>query len=224
LGDPRFETVEVGGRCVLLPPLVAAPGGSFKMGSRRLAVLGLTLRGFKAAQDEMPRHTVTLPPFYIGRYPVTNAEYACFIEGGGYEDDAYWPTAAARAWLRGEEAGESGIVRQWLEVWRRLQVDTASMLRQLERSGATPRQLAAFRTMAGMTEDELRAVLQDEVAERSRVQPAYWDDAQFNGPSQPVVGVTWFEALAYTRWLEQQLNVTAHGSLILKSTQGNAVY
>jgi formylglycine-generating enzyme required for sulfatase activity len=207
LGDPRFEAVEAAGDRVLLPPLVAVPGGSFKMGSRRLAVAALALRGFTAARDEMPRHTVTWPPFYIGRYPVTNAEYACFIAAGGYEDAAYWPTAAARAWLRGEEAGESGAVRQWLELWRRLQADTASTLRQLERSGVTPRLLESAKVVAGMTEDELRAALQDQVAERSRVQPAYWDDARFNGPSQPVVGVTWFEALAYTRWLEKQLNV-----------------
>jgi formylglycine-generating enzyme required for sulfatase activity len=32
-------------------------------------------------------------------------------------------------------------------------------------------------------------------------QPEFWDDRQWNVPNQPVVGVTWHEALAYTRWL-----------------------
>ena len=34
-----------------------------------------------------------------------------------------------------------------------------------------------------------------------RRQPEYWDDDTLNNPSQPVVGVTWYEAAAYAAWL-----------------------
>ena len=31
--------------------------------------------------------------------------------------------------------------------------------------------------------------------------PRFWDDPAFNGPRQPVVGVSWFDAVAYCDWL-----------------------
>jgi eukaryotic-like serine/threonine-protein kinase len=43
--------------------LVSIPGGTFMMGDRR------------HHQDEQPIHQVTLPPFYMGKYPITQAQY-----------------------------------------------------------------------------------------------------------------------------------------------------
>jgi formylglycine-generating enzyme required for sulfatase activity len=41
--------------------------------------------------------------------------------------------------------------------------------------------------------------------------PHYWYDPRFNNPSQPVVGVTWHDAVTYTTWLTRTL--TAEGRL-----------
>jgi iron(II)-dependent oxidoreductase len=50
------------------PGMVRIPGGTFVMGSSR----GLA--------DERPAHQVTLKSFWIDRRPVTNAEFAAFLE------------------------------------------------------------------------------------------------------------------------------------------------
>jgi formylglycine-generating enzyme required for sulfatase activity/energy-coupling factor transporter ATP-binding protein EcfA2 len=38
-----------------------------------------------------------------------------------------------------------------------------------------------------------------------RDRPFWWGDRSWNSPLQPVVGLTWFEALAYCAWLTEQL-------------------
>jgi formylglycine-generating enzyme required for sulfatase activity len=144
LGDPRLSETVVNGQRMLLPPFVEIPVGAFWMGSGwRETVITWLNTGALLWSDESPRHKVELPTFYIGQYPVTNAEYECFVKARGYEDERWWRSQAAREWLK-----------------------------------AT-----------------------------TRNRPDYWNDALCNNPSQPVVGLTWFEANAYCAWLDKGFQV-----------------
>jgi len=94
-------------------------------------------------------------PYGIGKYPVTNAQYARFVAAGGYENPDYW---SAEGWA-----------------WRTGVYDSQA-----------PK--------------EYQGWLSQRPSEK-RHQPFYWDDAQWNNPLFPVVGVSWFEAEAYCQWL-----------------------
>ncbi len=85
------------GKQVILPPMVKIAGGEAKTGSGFWDVV--LRRGFG---DEFPRHKVVLTDYAIGRFPVTNAEYDCFMKAGGYKDERYW-TEGGRNWRRGEK-------------------------------------------------------------------------------------------------------------------------
>ena len=70
--DQSFEYTRWGdieAPLLIEPEMVYVPGGSFQMGKE----LGT------AGSDAYPVHTVTLSSFYIGKYPVTQAQYQAVI-------------------------------------------------------------------------------------------------------------------------------------------------
>jgi formylglycine-generating enzyme required for sulfatase activity len=76
LGDPRFRA---DAWYLLAEPLlgfVEIPAGPFLMGSNKA-------HDPDAVYDELPQHEVTLPRYFIGRYPVTVAQFRAFVEGSG---------------------------------------------------------------------------------------------------------------------------------------------
>jgi formylglycine-generating enzyme required for sulfatase activity len=57
---------------------VHLPGGTFAMGSEN------------GGKDALPVHRVTLSPFSISRFPVTNAEYASYVQETGKRPPVHW--------------------------------------------------------------------------------------------------------------------------------------
>jgi formylglycine-generating enzyme required for sulfatase activity len=124
LGDSRPDVV-----CEI-PHMITIPAGPFLMGSDK------TVDG-QAAGDEQPQHTLSLPAYAIGKYPITVAQYRRFVAAGGYRERAYWTDAG---WQQKEK-------ESWTE-------------------------------------------------------PAYWQDVRWTIPNHPVVGISWYEAVAYCNWLK----------------------
>lgn len=65
-----------------IPPTVLIPAGSFWMGSYP--------DDAEAHDNERPRRKITLPEYQIGRYPVTNAQYAAFVRATGHSPPGHW--------------------------------------------------------------------------------------------------------------------------------------
>jgi len=94
------------------------PGGRFMLGAAPDAPF--------VFDNEQWAHERTVEPFRIARAPVTNAEYAAFVEDGGYADDRWWSEDGG-AWRDRAEArhpvywrrdGDGWAVRQFNRIVR----------------------------------------------------------------------------------------------------------
>ncbi|TEU14814.1 MAG: hypothetical protein E3J21_14810 [Anaerolineales bacterium] len=151
LGDPRPG---VGLREDGLPDIVwcEVPAGLFIMGTQKEDIPAL-LEKYGGEREwyewETPQHQPNLSAYSIGKYPVTNAQCAAFVQDGGYRNDEWWKEAIS----------------------------------------------AAYWSPAGF-----KGYLDDE----PRTGPATYGGV-FELPNHPVVGVSWYEAVAFCRWLTERL-------------------
>lgn len=145
LGDPRPEVMTVDGMLFCL-----VPAGPFYMGSDKG-------EDPEAEPAELPLHVVELPRFFIGRSPVTQAQFDEFVQAGGYTAERYWGEARAAGRWKDDQV-------------RRQSVD--------------------------FSKGEVKII--DEWARKPRSFGEPWDLG-----NHPVVGISWYEALAFTRWLTE---------------------
>ncbi len=120
-GDPRLDP--------LRPPMCRVPLGPFRMGTDPVEVAALARRyGVPEAwfRKSTPQHEVELDAYEIGRFPVTEGEYAAFAsEVGGVELPPHWPASGPPRWRSSHPVhslswGAISLYVEWLSEKTRL--------------------------------------------------------------------------------------------------------
>ncbi len=188
LGDPRLAIRRGPLGPYVEPSMVLVPGGPCPI-------------GWAGEEESSPVTTVDLAPFALGRHAVTNAEYACFLDSGGYDDPRWWPTTAARRWLRGLDTRHGH--RAHLELLARMLTEQDLLDRQLE-GVLSPAERDELLEYCGADPGRRARLAAQRYPDEKLRTPEHWTDPRLNGPNQPVVGVSQYEATAYTLWLAEQ--------------------
>ncbi|MEV6303408.1 SUMF1/EgtB/PvdO family nonheme iron enzyme [Actinoplanes sp. NPDC051861] len=178
LRDPRFFGAD-GQRIAPDLSLVVVPGSTGRVGTDE----PLPQREPKRVPSSSPVE-VTVTPFEVSRFPVTNQEYRLFLEAGGYHDPRWWAGAEAARWRTQDADFVDELVRLWEE---RKNLDFGKEFRERE-----------FARYAGESQRVARRIMR-------RDRPLFWEDARFDLPTAPVVGVNLWEAQAYCRWFQERL-------------------
>jgi iron(II)-dependent oxidoreductase len=99
------------------------PGGTFRLGAGDNEPF--------VFDNEKCAHAVELRPFALSRTPVTQAEFAAFVDDGGYQDDRLW-SDEGRSWRREtpalkpiywERQGSGRWLRRDFDAWVPLEPD-----------------------------------------------------------------------------------------------------
>jgi formylglycine-generating enzyme required for sulfatase activity len=198
MGDPRFtgHRNAKGDYEYLVPPLIEIPAGLHRIG-----------RDNPVHTYEGPQHHVELDAFHIAQFPVTNAEWRCFMEARGYDDESWWVTEAARQWRRGETTHVARTV-QWRAFRQMLRENPDYLERKLATGELSDKAADDHRLARDSSDEDFEEHLKTDFRGGRHLEPRRWRDRNFSNPLQPVVGICWYEALAYCAWLSAQTRET----------------
>ena len=147
-------------------------------------------------------HEVPVPAFRLAERCVTNAEFAAFVDAGGYENRALWSHEGWR-WLEGN--------KKWLADPANAGVDETSASRAGRNVRAPRYWVSADPTSADPKSpaERSRGDLGSADAGVSGWLELWFDSRRPLRPDAPVTHVTWYEAEAYCAWVGGRLPTEA---------------
>lgn len=180
--------------------MIKIPGGIFEMGGDQPEGFENMPQTALPQGDELPKHQVKISDFWIDEHEVTNAEFKAFVDATGYITIAERPI-------------------DWEELKKQLPPDTPRPSEENLLPGSLVFHYANKLAPKSNLENWW-----------SFVRGANWKHPKGPGSSiegldnYPVVHVSWYDAIAYAKWVGKRLPTEAEFEYAMRGGKSNQMY